>query len=67
MAMSYQIRNSGVFFFLCVLLFGVSALGRPATFLQDFHVTWSDSHIKQLDQGRAIQLRLDQSSGNITT
>lgn len=31
--------------------------------MQDFHITWSDSHIKQLDGGKAIQLLLDQNSG----
>ncbi|XP_019056666.1 PREDICTED: probable xyloglucan endotransglucosylase/hydrolase protein 6 [Tarenaya hassleriana] len=36
---------------------------RPATFLQDFKVAWSDSHIRQIDGGRAIQLVLDQNSG----
>lgn len=36
---------------------------KPATFLQDFRITWSDSHIRQLDGGRAIQLVLDQNSG----
>lgn len=40
-----------------------SAWGRPATFQQDFRVTWSDSHIRQIDGGRAIQLVLDQNSG----
>lgn len=49
---------------LCFLsLFSLSAFARPATFLQDFHVTWSDSHIRQIDGGRAIQLVLDQNSG----
>ena len=37
--------------------------GRPATFLEDFKVTWSDTHIKQIQGGRAIQLILDQNSG----
>ncbi|KAD4888308.1 hypothetical protein E3N88_20381 [Mikania micrantha] len=36
---------------------------KPAMFLQDFHITWSDSHIKQLDGGKGIQLLLDQNSG----
>ncbi|KAL2246812.1 UNVERIFIED_CONTAM: putative xyloglucan endotransglucosylase/hydrolase protein 6 [Sesamum indicum] len=35
----------------------------PATFLQDFRVTWSDSHIRQIEGGNAIQLILDQNSG----
>ncbi|KAF2295664.1 hypothetical protein GH714_033505 [Hevea brasiliensis] len=30
---------------------------------RDFKVTWSESHIRQIDGGRAIQLVLDQSSG----
>ncbi|EPS73414.1 hypothetical protein M569_01341, partial [Genlisea aurea] len=37
---------------------------RPTTFLQDFRITWADSHIKQLDGGRVIQLNLDQNSGS---
>ncbi|KAK9054167.1 hypothetical protein SSX86_025244 [Deinandra increscens subsp. villosa] len=36
---------------------------KPATFLEDFRITWSDSHIKQLDGGKGIQLLLDQNSG----
>lgn len=47
---------------IAALLSG-AANGRPATFLQDFRVTWSDSHIRQLEGGRAIQLVLDQNSG----
>ncbi|XP_047315462.1 probable xyloglucan endotransglucosylase/hydrolase protein 7 [Impatiens glandulifera] len=46
---------------LLSVLFPASA--KPATFDQDFRVTWSDSHIKQIEGGRAIQLLLDQSSG----
>ncbi|KAK6125357.1 hypothetical protein DH2020_040901 [Rehmannia glutinosa] len=29
----------------------------------DFRITWADSHIRQLEGGRAIQLVLDQNSG----
>ncbi|XP_071705624.1 probable xyloglucan endotransglucosylase/hydrolase protein 6 [Rutidosis leptorrhynchoides] len=36
---------------------------KPATFLENFYITWSDSHIKQLDDGMAIQLLLDENSG----
>ncbi|KAK9097086.1 hypothetical protein Sjap_022583 [Stephania japonica] len=43
---------------LCCIVFA-----RPATFLQDFRITWSDSHIRQLQGGTAIQLVLDQNSG----
>nr|AIJ10711.1 xyloglucan endotransglucosylase/hydrolase4 [Dianthus caryophyllus]BAJ10396.1 xyloglucan endotransglucosylase/hydrolase [Dianthus caryophyllus] len=43
----------------CVLL--VSS--KPATFQQDFKVTWSDSHLKLVEGGNAIQLTLDQNSG----
>ncbi|KAF5177806.1 Xyloglucan endotransglucosylase/hydrolase [Thalictrum thalictroides] len=39
------------------------SLAKPATFSQDFHITWSEAHIKQLGNGTAIQLLLDQSSG----
>lgn len=43
------------------LLFVTNA--KPTTFLQDFRVTWSDSHVKQLNGGMGIQLLLDQNSG----
>ncbi|XP_057762046.1 probable xyloglucan endotransglucosylase/hydrolase protein 6 [Arachis stenosperma] len=47
-----------------LVLSGVSVWGKPVTFLQDFRVTWSDSHIRQIDnQGTAIQLILDRNSG----
>ncbi|KAJ8634571.1 hypothetical protein MRB53_008838 [Persea americana] len=36
---------------------------KPATFLDDFKITWSENHIKQMENGTAIQLLLDQSSG----
>lgn len=49
--------------FSCFLACSVSVSGRPTTFLEDFRITWSDSHIKQIDGGRAIQLILDQNSG----
>lgn len=51
---------------LCLLALALSCLsvnGRPATFSQDFRIAWADSHVRQLDGGRAIQLTLDQSSG----
>ncbi|ERN07392.1 hypothetical protein AMTRI_Chr12g241550 [Amborella trichopoda] len=48
--------------FLQLLVVG-KCYGRPATFLQDFRVTWSDAHIKQLMNGSGIQLTLDQTSG----
>lgn len=50
--------------FLCLVAFSPSVFGRPATFLQDFRITWSDSHIRQIEGGKAIQLVLDQNSGN---
>lgn len=39
--------------------------GRLASFVQDFRITWADSHIRQINGGEAIQLMLDQSSGSI--
>ena len=48
-------------FFLLALVAIVGA--RPATFLQDFRITWAETHIKQLQGGTAIQLMLDPSSG----
>ena len=52
--------NLSLLIFLSFLLW---ATARPATFLQDFRITWSDSHIRQIEGGRAIQLVLDQNSG----
>ncbi|MQM14988.1 hypothetical protein Taro_047926 [Colocasia esculenta] len=50
---------------LLLLLLGLlsAAAARPATFQQDFRITWSDSHIRELQGGNGIQLVLDQSSG----
>ncbi|KAH7520354.1 hypothetical protein FEM48_Zijuj08G0135100 [Ziziphus jujuba var. spinosa] len=58
-----SLRNSVASLCFCILLYSVSVGARPATFLEDFRITWADSHIRQLDGGRAIQLVLDQSSG----
>ncbi|CAL5197832.1 unnamed protein product [Lathyrus oleraceus] len=66
MVIIYSLRNNSVFsmiLLLWILVSGVFVWGKPATFEQDFHVTWSESHIKQIDQGRTIQLILDQGSG----
>ncbi|XP_012437178.1 probable xyloglucan endotransglucosylase/hydrolase protein 6 [Gossypium raimondii] len=59
------LKDDFLFIFSCMLAISLSSsiLGRPATFLEDFGITWSDSHIKQIDGGRAIQLILDQNSG----
>ncbi|KAL1567893.1 putative xyloglucan endotransglucosylase/hydrolase protein 7 [Salvia divinorum] len=37
--------------------------GRPSTFLQDFRVVWSGSHLRQISGGNGIQLILDRNSG----
>ncbi|KAL9241740.1 hypothetical protein vseg_015813 [Gypsophila vaccaria] len=50
-----------LYIILLVLFVDVSA--KPATFVQDFKVTWSDSHLKLVEGGNAIQLTLDQNSG----
>lgn len=63
--MGFQFHTSLVSIFLLLLLFSLSVSGRPTTFLQDFKVTWADTHLRQIDGGRAIQLVLDQSSGTI--
>ncbi|CAI0405436.1 unnamed protein product [Linum tenue] len=39
------------------------ASSRPTTFAQDFQVAWADTHVRQIDGGRAVQLLLDQNSG----
>ncbi|CAI9111208.1 OLC1v1011379C1 [Oldenlandia corymbosa var. corymbosa] len=59
--LKYHVMFVLVFVFLNLSL--ISVYGRPATFLQDFRVTWSDSHVRQINGGRAIQLVLDQNSG----
>ncbi|XP_010444588.1 PREDICTED: probable xyloglucan endotransglucosylase/hydrolase protein 6 [Camelina sativa] len=52
---------------LCILtLFAVMFIrssARPTTFAEDFKAAWSESHIRQMDGGKAIQLVLDQSTG----
>ena len=50
---------------LCVVALSIAVSGRPATFLEDFRVTWADNHVRQLDGGRGIQLVLDQNSGEM--
>ncbi|KAK4749452.1 hypothetical protein SAY87_026901 [Trapa incisa] len=46
-----------------LVLYPAVVSSRPASFLEDFHVTWADSHIRQLEGGRVIQLVLDRNSG----
>ncbi|KAJ0981850.1 hypothetical protein J5N97_010105 [Dioscorea zingiberensis] len=48
---------------LHLLAIAVFVVARPATFDDDFRVTWEDSHIQQIQGGTAIKLVLDQSSG----
>ncbi|KAL8160349.1 hypothetical protein V2J09_001886 [Rumex salicifolius] len=57
---SYTLRNVGLAL-LSILL--VCVVGKPATFQQDFKVTWADSHLKLVEGGKSIQLILDRSSG----
>lgn len=57
--------------FLCILLTVFTAMfirisARPTTFAEDFKAAWSESHIRQMDGGKAIQLVLDQSTGTHT-
>ncbi|GMH06484.1 hypothetical protein Nepgr_008324 [Nepenthes gracilis] len=61
-----KVMNVALSFFLLYPLFlhlspPVSA--KPATFQQDFRVTWSDSHIRLVEGGQSVQLILDQHSG----
>lgn len=53
--------------FLCILTFltlmFIRVSARPATFAEDFKAAYSESHIRQVDGGKAIQLVLDQSTG----
>ncbi|EOA17126.1 hypothetical protein CARUB_v10005387mg [Capsella rubella] len=60
----FSSRN--VIFMISLCLFAAlyrPVLSRPAKFEDDFRITWSDAHITQIDGGRAIQLKLDPSSG----
>lgn len=52
-------------FTLFTLMF-IRISARPATFVDDFKAAWSESHIRQMDGGKAIQLVLDQSTGTPT-
>ncbi|XP_058068048.1 probable xyloglucan endotransglucosylase/hydrolase protein 6 [Magnolia sinica] len=59
--------NHAIFLLIFSLSLGLiliqPSIAKPATFLQDFRPTWAESHIKQMENGTAIQLLLDQSSG----
>lgn len=60
----FSARNA---FFISLCLFAAlyrPVLSKPAKFADDFRITWSDTHITQIDGGRAIQLKLDPSSGS---
>ncbi|CAO2830297.1 unnamed protein product [Amaranthus hypochondriacus] len=58
------LRNMLLFYFLYnLILFTSIVSAKPASFQQDFKVTWADSHLKFVEGGNAIQLKLDQSSG----
>ena len=65
--MAWRSYNNGGIGFVCVCVVVISVVvsGRPTTFLEDFRVTWADSHVKELDGGRGIQLLLDRSSGKM--
>jgi len=61
----FSSRN--VFYTLSLCLFAAlyqPVMSRPAKFEDDFRIAWSDTHITQIDGGRAIQLKLDPSSGS---
>ncbi|XP_058068053.1 probable xyloglucan endotransglucosylase/hydrolase protein 6 [Magnolia sinica] len=59
--------NQAIFLLIFSLSLGLMliqpSIAKPATFIQDFRVTWAESHIKQMENGIAIQLLLDRSSG----
>ncbi|CAM8907862.1 unnamed protein product [Rhodiola kirilowii] len=62
--MAMNVNISFVVSICCLLLVSTKlVLGRQATFQQDFRITWSDSHVKEIDGGKSIQLVLDQNSG----
>lgn len=48
-----------VIFAVCL----VSVSARPASFLEDFKVTWADDHVKPMADKNSIDLVLDQNSG----
>lgn len=57
------LRNKVFFLLFYVLVRLISVSAKPATFQQDFKVTWADSHLKLVEGGSAIQLKLDPTSG----
>ncbi|XP_054809901.1 probable xyloglucan endotransglucosylase/hydrolase protein 6 [Prosopis cineraria] len=61
MAVFYSWRHVGVCSLLWVVASSVCVSARPATFAQDFRVTWSNYHLKQI--GTTVQLTLDRNSG----
>lgn len=62
------VRNTNVFVLFYVLVVSSTIISaKPATFEQDFKVTWADSHLKPIEGGKTIQLKLDQSSGKNVT
>lgn len=59
-----RVSGKSVFIFLLgILLSNAYVHARPATFSEDFRITWADDHIQQMAGGNAIQLKLDQNSG----
>ena len=67
MAVFYSWRHVGLCTVLWVVVFNSSGMfvcGKPASFAQDFRVTWSNYHLKQVDRGTTIQLTLDRNSGS---
>lgn len=63
MPMLFSLRNRARLVPLVILFHGLLTLARPATFQQDFKITWSESHLKLIEGGSAIQLILDRNSG----
>ncbi|WOL13474.1 putative xyloglucan endotransglucosylase/hydrolase protein 7 [Canna indica] len=61
--MAFAMKALVIFTLLPLVSFLHPSMARPANFARDFHVTWADSHITQINGGSAIQLLLDQSSG----
>eukprot|EP01018_Ginkgo_biloba_P008818 Gb_17007 [translate_table: standard] len=47
-----------------LLLAGIVVDASPASFVEDFKVTWADSHVKRMADNNSIQLILDQASGS---
>lgn len=53
----------GLFVFLLLSRVIAAATKSDVKFDQNYYITWGNDHVLSLNQGRAIQLSMDRSSG----